>query len=544
MTQSRARALGAGLALTVVLFGAVELSIRVVYWARNTRVHSVPLPYVIGHDYGPVPPWMDGLLILAPDKELIWRNRPSLKRRYVNIFRPIHTDEERLALFRRFWPSLPAGLESGDSWDISLNSEGFRDHEAPARRQSSAFRIVCLGDSWTFGMNAEQDQTYPRRLSAALQQEFPGSQFEVLNRGVLGYSSYQGVQLMRDKIMTLHPDVVVIAFAMNDSKVSGHRDKDLAAWEHHLPWKEQVLRLVKQSETYRLLEYLALVLREHPHPIGFYLKGAADSASNMAIDFEKLDQWTRVGLRDYRENIREMVRLARSHGSHVILLYNELWENGLYLNVLQAISNEDHVPLVDGNAIVRGERQRIEHQLEARLGLEPGPAADAENDLVNVVFRVYTGDIRVPHAIYLVGPHPGLGDLSPNTVPMYDDGTHGDQLAADSVWSYTVALPRGAKVFYVYTNSGRPRRWEELDVPHIRQFELRSEDHRSTVYRPIETFGRVYMQADSWHTNAAGYDLIAKGVLDVLRHDDKFQDYVRKSHDADSINTSLPEARR
>ena len=52
------------------------------------------------------------------------------------------------------------------------------------------------------------------------------------------------------------------------------------------------------------------------------------------------------------------------------------------------------------------------------------------------------------------------------------------------------------------------------------------------------------MQADSWHTNAAGYDLIAKGVLDALRHDDKFQDYVRKSHDADSINTSLPEARR
>jgi len=32
------------------------------------------------------------------------------------------------------------------------------------------------------------------------------------------------------------------------------------------------------------------------------------------------------------------------------------------------------------------------------------------------------------------------------------------------------------------------------------------------VYLPIETFGQVYMQADNWHTDAAGYDLIAREV--------------------------------
>jgi len=228
----------------------------------------------------------------------------------------------------------------------------------------------------------------------------------------------------------------------------------------------------------------------------------------------------------------------------VILLYNELWENGPYLNVLKAISNEEHVPLVDGNAIIRRARQLIEHDLETRLGLEPLPATDAGSNIVNVVFRVYTGNIRVPRAIYLVGPHPGLSNLIPNTLPMYDDGTHGDQRAADSVWSYTVALPRGTKAFYVYTNSGQPSRWEGLDVPHIRRFELTPEDHRSTVYRPIETFGRVYMQADSWHTDVTGYDLIAKAVLDALRHDDKFQAYVRAGDQVLSINFPPQEEHR
>src|SRR5712692_9529656 len=272
MRSKIARMVGGGLAATILFFGVLECSIRVMYWARNSRVTYVPLPYVIGHDYGPVPPWMNSLLIVAPDKDLIWRNRPNLTRRYVDIFSPIRSDEERLALFRRFSPNLPAGLEGSGSWEISLNSEGFRDQEAPRGKSSSAFRIVCLGDSWTFGMNVGQNQAYPQRLGAVLRLQFPSASFEVLNRGVLGYSSYQGVELLRNHVLNLGPDVVVIAYAMNDSKVTGYRDKDLAAWERNLPFQERAVRLMRNSETYKLLQYVALILGHKPQSIGIYLK--------------------------------------------------------------------------------------------------------------------------------------------------------------------------------------------------------------------------------------------------------------------------------
>jgi lysophospholipase L1-like esterase len=36
------------------------------------------------------------------------------------------------------------------------------------------------------------------------------------------------------------------------------------------------------------------------------------------------------------------------------------------------------------------------------------------------------------------------------------------------------------------------------------------------VYLPIESFGQIYMQADNWHTDAVGYDLIARAVADAL----------------------------
>src|SRR5262245_3024085 len=105
-------------------------------------------------------------------------------------------------------------------------------------------------------------------------------------------------------------------------------------------------------------------------PTGFYLKNAAEGAKNDVTDFDKLEPWTRVGLRDYRNNIMEMIRLARSRDAYPILLYNELWEDGLYLRDLQEISEVEQVPLIDGSAIIRQERQRIARQLESTLGLQ------------------------------------------------------------------------------------------------------------------------------------------------------------------------------
>ena len=35
--------------------------------------------------------------------------------------------------------------------------------------------------------------------------------------------------------------------------------------------------------------------------------------------------------------------------------------------------------------------------------------------------------------------------------------------------------------------------------------------------RPIESFGKLYLQADAWHTDATGYALIARAVFDALK---------------------------
>lgn len=529
---------------TLVVFAIVESLVRVAYFVRNSMADYVPLAYVIGHDYGPMPPWLDGLRILDPDETLIWKNRPILQRKYIDIFSPIHAEEDRTALLRQFLSGLPDSLKGNPVWEISLNSEGFRDGEFPRTKLASTFRIICLGDSWTFGANVGQQDAYPQRLQALLRQEFPKADFEVFNLGVLGYSSYQGLELLKKNINELLPDLVVIAFAMNDSNIGGSRDKDMPAFNQ----KENTLiktlnGILERIESYKLLRYWAQIIRYTPGSIGDQLSATDKSAQQPeeAVDYQKHEPWVRVSPIDYKRNIHAMINLARRHKAGIILLYNQLSADAgevagiarlgltsVYRLALEEISRAEGVPLVDSSVLITKARRRIEEGLESKLNLRVNQARRTRaNGEIEVIFRVYSADWPVAKALYITGTHPKLGELVPNRIAMYDDGTHGDQRAEDKVWSYSATFPPGTSLFYVYTNSGEEGKWEGLDIPHVRSFKVEAKDQEDKIYRPIESFGTIHMQADGWHTDATGYGLIAKALLGVLKRNEKVKAYLR-----------------
>src|SRR4029078_8111380 len=218
------RALLTGLAksliTTPIVFVLAEAGLRVAYSARNAMVRRGPLPCSVGDDYGPTPPWLDRMLILVPDDQLIWRNLPSVRRTYVDIFSPAPTEASRTALLRRFLPTIPAEFDDSPTWTIALHSQAFRSDEFAAHRRGT-LRVACVGDSWTFGMNVDQDRTYPNRLSAALRAA--DARAEVENFGVLGYSSFQGLELLKSRVLQRRPDVVAIGFGLDDSQGCGQR---------------------------------------------------------------------------------------------------------------------------------------------------------------------------------------------------------------------------------------------------------------------------------------------------------------------------------
>ena len=267
-------------------------------------------------------------------------------------------------------------------------------------------------------------------------------------------------------------------------------------------------------EGYKLLKYEALVIRFRAKPISDYLKAETEAKDSGPVDYDSIEPWTRVSPRDYESNIREMIRLAREHGASVVLVDNELWHGSPYRAVLEKIANELDAPLVDSLAIIDAARRNLEESLERRLNLAarddhlpPPPAGKT-----TVVFRAYRGAVEVPKGLSIVGADPQLGALVPNLIAMHDDGTGGDQQAGDGVWTYVAAFAPSKTVSYVYTNSGTTGQWDGLDVPHIRRADVPPAPGGGAVYLPIETFGRVYIQGDDWHTDAVGYDAIAHAV--------------------------------
>lgn len=97
-----------------------------------------------------------------------------------------------------------------------INGLGLRGHEPrPEADGDAGLRVVCLGDSFTFGWGVQDDETFPvlveEALDAALEEPV-----DVINCGLPGYNTYQEHQLYKKLMAPLEPDYVVIAWYMND----------------------------------------------------------------------------------------------------------------------------------------------------------------------------------------------------------------------------------------------------------------------------------------------------------------------------------------
>ena len=80
----------------LLVFVAIEGLLRLGFAIREARVSEIPLPYVISDATGPVAPWIVRLRILEPDPVLVWKNKPSVHRRYLDLFTPTRREEDRV----------------------------------------------------------------------------------------------------------------------------------------------------------------------------------------------------------------------------------------------------------------------------------------------------------------------------------------------------------------------------------------------------------------------------------------------------------------
>ncbi|MEX2207301.1 MAG: SGNH/GDSL hydrolase family protein [Myxococcota bacterium] len=100
------------------------------------------------------------------------------------------------------------------------NGNGFRGPDCALAKPPGTFRIVFLGDSFTFGEGVRFEDTFAQRTSALLAQRFRGAglAFESCNLGVSGYNTADELFLFNALVPRLDPDALVVGYVINDAE--------------------------------------------------------------------------------------------------------------------------------------------------------------------------------------------------------------------------------------------------------------------------------------------------------------------------------------
>lgn len=144
--------------------------------------------------------------IFEGDPLLLWRLRPGLR--------------------DTVWEHTP----------VTTNDQGLRYDHALGPRAERSLRVLCAGDSVTFGFGVPQvflrrEETfhpdwlpYPARIEKALRAANPDRTIEVAPLAVPGYSSHQGLAWLRRDLSALRPDVVTLLYGWNDINMRSQGD--------------------------------------------------------------------------------------------------------------------------------------------------------------------------------------------------------------------------------------------------------------------------------------------------------------------------------
>lgn len=106
---------------------------------------------------------------------------------------------------------------------INSNSKGIRGKAEYAYAENKdKLRILILGDSYTFGEEVSDGETYPYYL----QQVLPDA--EVINFGVRGYGHDQMLIYLKEEGVKYKPDIVILGFISEDANRNMLKFRDYA----------------------------------------------------------------------------------------------------------------------------------------------------------------------------------------------------------------------------------------------------------------------------------------------------------------------------
>lgn len=142
---------------------------------------------------------------------------------------------------------LEAGLQIA-----SFFVRGTTDRPLPRALGRDEVRVLCLGDSNTFGLHLDPQHAYPRQLEALWNEATEAPKLQVVNFGYPGASSASVLRDLDETLASFAPDIVLLMIGANDAwtrPLSGEGPETPPFWKRHSRLYRLLLTLQRAPQT-------------------------------------------------------------------------------------------------------------------------------------------------------------------------------------------------------------------------------------------------------------------------------------------------------
>lgn len=154
---------------------------------------------------------------------------------------------------------------------VFLISKGQRDRDASENKKND-FIVLCLGDSYTYGVGAGVSLSYPAQLEKVVNESHPSSGVRVINYGVPGMNSSTLALNFSKYLDEIKPSIVLVCIGRNDNwNMENVNFDDLKIQKNNLFYLNKASSVLIHSRLYKLFRYFTrrnLLLSRKP-PIYF-----------------------------------------------------------------------------------------------------------------------------------------------------------------------------------------------------------------------------------------------------------------------------------
>jgi SGNH hydrolase-like domain, acetyltransferase AlgX len=150
------------------------------------------------------------------------------------------------------------GKPNSPDYDSKLNSHGFKGKDYTIAKPPNTYRIIAIGDSFTFGVVPYQ-YNYVNLIEQGLKQRSsgPGGRtYEVINMGISATGPRDYLTLLTDEGLALHPDMLIVSVFIGNDFIEAQRNDVGQDARFKRPW-------YRSSYVLSFLNYVFTVTRKY-----------------------------------------------------------------------------------------------------------------------------------------------------------------------------------------------------------------------------------------------------------------------------------------